>query len=273
MNRKELRNTKVLLVDELDFLITKNQSVLYNLFEWPQRKKANLVIISVANTLDLPETFMARISSRIGNARLVFTPYTSNEIREIISQRVKDADIFDMSAINFISKKVALVSSDIRKTLSICRQTVERYYEELKKKYNNMIVEDHDNKITVDLVAQVFDSTYTSSPLNEFIKSCNQMYRAFLTEMYLEMKSNDDKTAQFIKIYNRYNNGTMGSTDKLSGNEMMLIVKKLKQRAIITVKYRSDNEAIELILLSNLDELAYSLKDDQYFSKKCDYVI
>ena len=29
------KTTNVLLLDEMDFLMTKNQNVLYNIFEWP----------------------------------------------------------------------------------------------------------------------------------------------------------------------------------------------------------------------------------------------
>ena len=163
--RPEVRNTKVILLDELDCLLTKNQSILYNLFEWPQRKKANLIVLSVANTLDLPETFMARISSRIGNARLVFTPYSSAEIKEIITQRVREADIFDEAALNFISKKVAVISSDIRKTLAICRQAIERFLEETARPG----AREDPGRISLSLVARVFEGTYSASPSSLFV--------------------------------------------------------------------------------------------------------
>lgn len=264
--RPEIRNTKVILLDELDCLLTKNQSILYNLFEWPQRKKANLIVLSVANTLDLPETFMARISSRIGNARLVFTPYSSAEIKEIITQRVREVDIFDEAALNFISKKVAVISSDIRKTLSICRMAIERFLEECAKAGPR--APEEASKITLSLVAKVFEGTYNTSPMNDFVASCNRVYRAFLTEMYLELRQSENKSAQFSKVFNRYNNSTMASTDKVSAHDMMQIVKRLKLRGIVSVKYRSASEIVELHYLSNLDELAFSLKDDPYFSKK-----
>lgn len=263
-SRPEVRNTKVILLDELDCLLTKNQSILYNLFEWPQRKKANLIVLSVANTLDLPETFMARISSRIGNARLVFTPYSSTEIKEIITQRVREADIFDEAALNFISKKVAVISSDIRKTLSICRLAIERFLHECARPG----AREESGRISLSLVARVFEGTYSSSPMNDFVACCNRVYRAFLTELYLELRRSENKCAQFAKVCNRYCNSTMGSTDRVSAHEMLQIVKKLKQRGIVSVKYRSASEILELHYLSNLDELAFSLKDDPYFSKK-----
>jgi len=45
------------LIDELDALLTKKQQLLYNIFDWPSRPNSNLIIISIANTMDLPERF------------------------------------------------------------------------------------------------------------------------------------------------------------------------------------------------------------------------
>ena len=48
------RKTVVLLVDELDMLWNRKQSVLYNIFEWPANRSAKLVVLAIANTMDLP---------------------------------------------------------------------------------------------------------------------------------------------------------------------------------------------------------------------------
>lgn len=192
-----------MLLDELDYLINKDQSVLYNLFEWPQRKNANLIVISVANTLDLPETFMARISSRIGNTRLVFTPYTSSEIKMIINQRVTKADIFDSQALEFISRKVALISSDIRKTLMICRQAVEMFRDEMNKKKHIEVEPGRSMRITVPFVNKVFENVYRGSPLTDFIFRSNEIVCMFFTELYQELKFTQSKAASYRKIYER----------------------------------------------------------------------
>ena len=56
----------MLLADELDLLWTRKQTVLYNLFDWPTRQQAKLVVLAVANTMDLPERIMInRVSSRL----------------------------------------------------------------------------------------------------------------------------------------------------------------------------------------------------------------
>lgn len=56
----------LLLIDEIDVLITKRQQILYRLFDWTTKNTSKLTILAVANTLDLPERMLAhRISSRL----------------------------------------------------------------------------------------------------------------------------------------------------------------------------------------------------------------
>jgi origin recognition complex subunit 1 len=61
----------VVLMDELDQLVTKNQSVMYNFFNWPGLRHSRLIVLAVANTMDLPErTLSNKISSRLGESQL-----------------------------------------------------------------------------------------------------------------------------------------------------------------------------------------------------------
>jgi origin recognition complex subunit 1 len=68
----------VVLMDELDQLVTKNQSVMYNFFNWPGLRHSRLIVLAVANTMDLPErTLSNKISSRLGkyqHSNPLFTP-------------------------------------------------------------------------------------------------------------------------------------------------------------------------------------------------------
>jgi origin recognition complex subunit 1 len=65
----------VVLMDELDQLVTKNQSVMYNFFNWPALRHSRLIVLAVANTMDLPErTLSNKISSRLGEQELPINP-------------------------------------------------------------------------------------------------------------------------------------------------------------------------------------------------------
>jgi origin recognition complex subunit 1 len=118
----------VVLMDELDQLVTKNQSVMYNFFNWPALRHSRLIVLAVANTMDLPErTLSNKISSRLGLTRITFPGYKHTDLMEIITTRLSNVpgNIVDADAIQFASRKVAAVSGDARRALDICRRAVE----------------------------------------------------------------------------------------------------------------------------------------------------
>lgn len=61
----------------------------------------------IANTMDLPEKLLPRISSRMGIQRLCFGPYNYQQLGEIISTRLKGINAFEKQAIEFASRKVS----------------------------------------------------------------------------------------------------------------------------------------------------------------------
>ncbi|PRT56884.1 Origin recognition complex subunit 1 [Wickerhamiella sorbophila] len=120
------RPVLVVLVDELDQLVTKNQSVMYNLFNWPALPNSKLIVVAIANTMDLPERLLTnKISSRLGLTRIQFRGYTYQELRQIIFSRLEGLDVVDVDAIEYVARKVAGVSGDARRALDLCRRAVE----------------------------------------------------------------------------------------------------------------------------------------------------
>lgn len=118
----------VVLMDELDQLVSRNQTVMYNFFNWPALRHSHLIVLAVANTMDLPErTLSNKISSRLGLIRITFPGYTHTQLMEIIGSRLENVpgNIVDPDAVQFASRKVAAVSGDARRALDICRRAVE----------------------------------------------------------------------------------------------------------------------------------------------------
>ncbi|EMD00789.1 hypothetical protein BAUCODRAFT_183202 [Baudoinia panamericana UAMH 10762] len=118
----------VVLMDELDQLVTRNQGVMYNFFNWPQLRHSRLIVLAVANTMDLPErTLSNKISSRLGLTRITFPGYTHTQLMRIIQSRLEGVGkvIVESDAVQFASRKVAAVSGDARRALDICRRAVE----------------------------------------------------------------------------------------------------------------------------------------------------
>lgn len=119
----------VVLMDELDQLATRNNAVMYNFFNWPGLRHSRLIVLAVANTMDLPErTLSNKISSRLGLTRVTFAGYGHAQLMRIIEARlegVSSAAIVESDAVQFAARKVAQVSGDARRCLDICRRAVE----------------------------------------------------------------------------------------------------------------------------------------------------
>jgi origin recognition complex subunit 1 len=96
-------NYIVCLLDELDYLVTKNESIVYNFFDWPQQQNSGLIVVGVANTMDLPERLNKRSLSRLGGQqllRIAFKAYTHEQINDILADRLQNlAGVFDAKSL------------------------------------------------------------------------------------------------------------------------------------------------------------------------------
>eukprot|EP00762_Andalucia_godoyi_P003320 ANDGO_06538.mRNA.1 Origin recognition complex subunit 1 len=122
----------VLLIDELDQIVTKGIRVIYNMVEWSIRPFSQLVLVSIANTMDLPERLLPRIASRFGTSRIQFAPYSQPQLVQILVSRIADTFVFDPASIDFISQKVAQLG-DCRRALHLCSLAVDSAMREWKR--------------------------------------------------------------------------------------------------------------------------------------------
>ncbi|KAF7306437.1 Origin recognition complex subunit 1 [Mycena indigotica] len=133
----------VVLMDELDQLMTTKQDVVYNFFNWPTLVGSKLVVLAVANTMDLPERAMTgRVRSRLGMTRINFAPYTAEQLQAIVEARIAGARVglpedspvvLDSDAIKLTSKRISATSGDARRILDICRRVVELAHPQRRK--------------------------------------------------------------------------------------------------------------------------------------------
>lgn len=197
----------VVLMDELDQLITKNQSVMYNFFNWPGLRHSRLIVLAVANTMDLPErTLSNKISSRLGLTRILFPGYTHEQLQEIIRSRLEHVpdNIVDPDAIQFASRKVAAVSGDARRALDTCRRAVEIAEAESAVAENPLLAtpsksarrkekkalesevpvkpKPRAGKVTIATIKQAINEA-TSSPLQQYLKALPLAAKVFLAAL------------------------------------------------------------------------------------------
>lgn len=125
-------SSKMLLIvlDEIDQLCSSKQSVLYTIFEWPSLPEAKLLLVGIANSLDLTERTLLRLNARceLKPKHMHFPPYSKQQIVEIFKSRLEEAevlDIFPPVTLQLLAAKVSAVSGDVRRALDIGRRVVE----------------------------------------------------------------------------------------------------------------------------------------------------
>lgn len=125
----------LLILDEMDVLVSRKQKILYDVLEWPTRKNARMAVIGISNTLDLPERMLPRLGSRLGVNRVTYPPYTSDQLKIILKLKLEDMKdlAYNESAVNLCATKVGAVSGDVRRALEILRRAGEAATAEGKK--------------------------------------------------------------------------------------------------------------------------------------------
>ncbi|QIX02014.1 hypothetical protein AMS68_007531 [Peltaster fructicola] len=184
----------VVLMDELDQLVTRNQGVMYNFFNWPQLRHSRLIVLAVANTMDLPErTLSNKISSRLGLTRITFPGYTYTQLMSIIQSRLEGIGhvVVESDAVQFASRKVAAVSGDARRALDICRRAVEIAEQDVFDQKENAapdtpsktgLLKSTQGTVTIATVKRAINEA-TSTPLTAALRSLPLVCKLFLAAL------------------------------------------------------------------------------------------
>jgi len=136
--------TKYLVIlDEVDCLVDLDLSLLYSLFEWSMELSSRLILIGIANALDLTDRFLPRLKSRDLKPELLpFMPYSTAQIAQVLTLKLKTLaptgsttiPFLQPAAIQFCAKKVASQTGDLRKAFDICRRAIDLAEQETKEK-------------------------------------------------------------------------------------------------------------------------------------------
>lgn len=194
---EEPRKPLVVLLDELDQIVTKTQSVMYNFFNWPTYANSKLIIIAVANTMDLPERVLTnKISSRLGLRRIQFVGYTYDQLTTIIAQRLnhlsqehhRKVNVSE-DAVGFASRKVASVSGDARRALTICRRAVEIAEQEFLELEADLDKPESEQAFTIKIghISKAINET-VNSPIAQLLNLLSFESKLILVGIVLRMR-------------------------------------------------------------------------------------
>ncbi|KAI9795906.1 MAG: AAA ATPase [Piccolia ochrophora] len=142
------RSICLVTLDEIDHLLSLDSEVLYKLFEWSLRAHSGLILIGIANALDLTDRFLPRLKARNLKPELLpFLPYTAPQISDIITSKLKSLSPAEASvasdyipfihpaAVQLCSRKVASQTGDLRRAFDVCKRAIDMVEGETKRKF------------------------------------------------------------------------------------------------------------------------------------------
>ncbi|NWX29785.1 ORC1 protein, partial [Notiomystis cincta] len=249
------RKTTVLVVDELDLLWTRKQNVMYNLFDWPTQKHSRLIILAIANTMDLPERIMMnRVASRLGLTRMSFQPYTYKQLQQIISSRLKGVKAFEEDAVQLVSRKVAALSGDARRCLDICRRATEICEFAQHKRTPEIVRMAH----VTEAIDEMFSSPYVNA-----IRNASLHEQIFLKAILAEFRRAGVEEATVQQVY--YHHVALCRMEGLSSptvSEIMAICSRLGACRLLLVETSSKYLHMRVRLNISQDNVMYALKEE-----------
>ena len=191
----------ILILDEIDYLINRSQFLLYHIFNWTTYSNSKLIIVSISNLLNITNHLLPKIVSRFGQNKVMFKPYTKEQIRIIIKYKGIDLQKFDEDALKLSSMKVAAINGDLRRVISILKKAREIFENEIiekKLKYNEKCLI---NKLYIlEACKELFDCKIVN-----VLKNFKIAEKIVISSILLKIKNDNSNSIKLEELYNNLN--------------------------------------------------------------------
>ncbi len=146
----EIGDNILVILDEVDYTLRESgDDILYRLSRVNSQAKSNLSTVLISNDIKVGDYIKPKTASTLGRVRVIFSPYTSEELFDILNARAKSA--FKANTISdAVLKKVGEIESarggDARKAL------------ELMDACAKLAMSKKRNQVTLDLVDDAYNN-------------------------------------------------------------------------------------------------------------------
>ncbi|NXP33165.1 ORC1 protein, partial [Leiothrix lutea] len=253
---------------QLDLLWTRKQNVMYNLFDWPTQKHSKLIILAIANTMDLPERIMMnRVASRLVCPSISFVVQDLG-CSKTVQRRVAlppgaqgclglvclliRAQLFPQLFGDVL--QVAALSGDARRCLDICRRATEICEFARQKRTPEIVRMAH----VTEAIDEMFSSPYVNA-----IRNASLHEQIFLKAILAEFRRAGVEEATVQQIYHHHVAlCRMEGLQSPTVSEMMAICSRLGACRLLLVE--ASNKYLHMRVRLNLgqDDVMYALREE-----------
>jgi len=181
----------LVVLDEVDYVLKESgDDILYRLSRINNKIKSRVSSVVISNDVRVSDYIKPRTQSTFGRVKIIFSPYASEELYDILKDRTKFAfnkGVVGASVLKKISEIEATRDGDARKAL------------ELLDNCAKIAVAKKRNKITLDLVSEADANLERDNMLN-IISSLTQQQKL----VYLSILKNQKKIMGGMDVYKIY---------------------------------------------------------------------
>ncbi len=221
--------TITILLDEIDFLFKKNDEYsFFELMSLPYLSKTDIKLILISNNSDFDNLIFPKLKNRnIQIEKIVFKPYTSNDLLTIMTKKLEEInllDSFSKDSIKFLSSKLNK-TGDIRPIIATIKSII----------LDNNEAFENDNK-KIELKDMLLLIKKKNINLSEIISSMTNEQKIIVIAIYYTLKEQNSDLDE-KKIYINYGKlKTMTNTIKINLEEFREILKNFCDLGLIEEK-------------------------------------
>lgn len=158
----------IIVLDEIDRSFQKNgDDIFYYLTTINEiLEKSRVSIIGITNNAKFTEFLSPKIKSRLGEEKVIFPPYTVDQLQDILYERAKEAfddGILDEDVIPYCAALSAQEMGDARRALDLLRMSADIAERNGDMKITAAHVKSAKNKIELDAVSEVIKTLTVQS--------------------------------------------------------------------------------------------------------------
>ena len=262
----------LLIIDEIDILINTSQNLLYNIFNWTTYEYSKLIVISISNTLDLPNRLLPKIKSRMGNNTLMFKPYNKEQLRIIIEDRGIDLTLFSEDAIRLSCVKVAAINGDLRRIFQILLRAKQINDSDNLKKKKKELVSKFD-------ILNAWDELF-SSKISKVIRSLLVLEKIIIATILSKMKEQNHNKINLGELYDKKEifldkyNDNFDTDFEITWEDYKKIIYNLLRIKLINYGDVQKSNFIEnnIVIRFYIDEFIMACQNDEDFQPVLNYL-
>ncbi|MDP6870014.1 MAG: orc1/cdc6 family replication initiation protein [Candidatus Poseidoniaceae archaeon] len=252
----------VIVLDEIDHLVKKaGDDLLYNLTNLnAQLKNARACVIGISNDLKFTDFLDPRVRSRLGQQDIIFNPYNSEHLQDILRERASEGIASDAIAPGVIELCAALAAQehgDARCALDLLRVSTE--------------VAERENMSLVDQShVRIAQAQIESDQVTPVIRTLPTQQKIVLSSILL-IESHGLRNIQTGEVYDIYKQAcVILQTQFLTARRISGIISNLDMLGLITAKVISRGRGgrtkeINSCIPNNIDSKSVISKSEPAF--------